>query len=183
MKLPAVFTAALLASTSLLLAQATTAKEKPKPLSSSDKAFVKKAGETLYLLSNLSDRVRYREREKPVAPDISALSKKLSTNGDVGKAWGEIGTIAANSGDLTLMPTEVKSADKTKLGNLGKLADDKFAKEWVEMVAKESKDLNKTLETSTKMINNAELKAVAEKYLPILKAIEEEATKLKAIHK
>lgn len=184
---PAVFSAVLLASTSLLLAQATPttpgAKDKPKPLSSSDKSFVKKAAESLYLLSNLSDRVRSMERDGVVAPDISALGKKLGANGDVGKAWGEIGTIASNSGDMTLMPTELKGAEKTKVGALGKLKDDKFAKEWAELVAKESKELTKSFESGIKMINHAELKAVAEKFLPAMKTIEEDAAKAKASHK
>jgi hypothetical protein len=187
MKLPSVFSAALLASTSLLLAQATPTtpgtKEKPKPLSTSDKAFVKKAGESLYLLSNLSERVRHMERDNKVSPDISALSKKFGATGDVGKAWGEIGTLASNSGDMTLMPTEIKGPDKTKVSGLGKLKDDKFEKEWAEIVSKETKELTKAFESGAKMANSPELKAIAEKFLPAVKGLEDDATKAKANHK
>lgn len=187
MKFP-ISLAALLASTSLVLAQATSttttgADAKPKPLSTSDKSFIKKAGESLYLLSNLADKVRHMERDSKVSPDISALSKKMGNNGDVGKAWGEIGTVAASTGDVTLMPAELKGSDKTKVASLNKLKDDKFEKEWAELALKEVKEVIKSFESGAKMANHPELKAVPEKYLPAMKVIEDEATKAKASRK
>lgn len=162
---------------------AADAKAKPKPLSTSDKTFVKKSAESLYLLSMLSDRVRGIERDGKVSGDISEISKKLGANGDVGKAWGEIGTVASNAGEMTLMPTELKGSDKTKSASLAKLKDAKFEKEFSEIVLKEAKDLVKAFESGAKMANNPELKAIAEKYLPTMQGIADDAAKAKAAHK
>jgi len=193
-KFPAAFSAALLASATLVFAQAnppatgtttgtTDAKAKAKPLSTADKAFVKKAGESLFFLSNLSEKVRGVERDSKVSPDISDLAKKLGTNGDVGKAWGEIGQIASSTNDMALLPAELKGADKTKVAALGKLKDQKFEKEVAELILKESKDVVRTFESGSKSANNPELKAIAEKYLPTLKGIEDDAAKAKSSHK
>jgi hypothetical protein len=192
MKFPTTL-APLFVSTSLVFAQtapttsttpaatspttATSAGAKPKPLSTSDKSFVKKAGESLYLLSNLADKIRHKERDEKVSPDISALSKKMGNNGDVGKAWGEIGVVAASTGDVTLMPAELKGSDKTKVAALSKLKDEKFEKEWAEMAAKEVKEVIKSFESGAKMANHPDLKAIPEKYLPAMKVIEDEAAK------
>lgn len=191
MKLPVAFSAALIASSSLLFAQATTtttttttaAGAKPKPLATSDKSFIKKAADSMFLLSSLSEKIRGVERDNKVSPDISALAKKLGANGEVGKAWGEIGAIASNSGDMTLLPTALKGADKTKVASLGKLKDDKFEKEVSELIAKESKDLVKAFESGAKMANNPELKAIAEKYIPTMKEVESDAAQAKSNHK
>lgn len=188
MKFP-VSLAALLASTSLVLAQTTSttsttgADAKPKPLSTSDKSFIKKSGESLYLLSNLAEKVRQMERDKAMSPDISALSKKMGNNGDVGKAWGEIGAVASSTGDVTLMPAELKGSDKTKVASLNKLKDDKFEKEWAELALKEMKEVIKSFGSGAKMANHPELKAIPEKYLPAMKVIEDELTKAKASRK
>lgn len=193
MQFPAALAATLLATTSLLLAQASTstttttttttgsdAKAKPKPLSSSDKTFIKKAGESLYLLSNLAEKVRQMERDKTMSPDISALAKKMGNNGDVGKAWGEIGGIASSTGDVTLMPAELKGSDKTKVAALGRLKDEKYEKEWSELALKEIKEVIKSFESGAKMVNHPELKTIAENYLPAMKVIEDEAAKAKS---
>lgn len=187
MKLPAIFTAALLASSSLLFAQASTSTStsatKPKPLPSGDKAFAKKAGESLFLLSKMSEQVRGMERDSKVSPDVSELAKKLGTNGDVGKAWAEIAGVISAAGEATLLPTELKGPDKTKFASLGKLKDAKYEKEFSELVLKETRDLVRTFESGAKMLTTPELKSAAEKYLPSLKGLEDDATKAKANHK
>jgi hypothetical protein len=183
MKLPAIFTAALLASSSLLLAQSTAAK--PKPLPSGDKAFAKKAADSLFLLSKMAEQVTSitRDGKTTLSPEVTALAKRLGNNGDVGKAWAEMAPVIS-AADATLLPSEVKGQEKTKLAALGKLKDTapKYEKEFSEMTLKEAKELVRAFE-GAKMLTTPELKAAAEKYLPTMKEIETDATKAKAAHK
>ena len=148
-------------------APATPAPGKPKPLSSTDKTFVKNVAESLYFLTNIAERTRLNAGSESVK-DIGA---KLL--GDLNKVWGEIGTVASANGEM--MPTEIKGSDKTHAARLGKVTVEKFDKEYIEMTAKELKRLGRDLESGAKQCQNAELKAVAAKCAPTIKEYQDKA--------
>jgi predicted outer membrane protein len=179
---PVRFTLALLATTALGFAQATPAtpttgttttgstSAKPKPFGSTDKTFVKNAGESLYFLINISDKAK-----RGGGSDASkTLGTKIVT--ELNKMYGDIGGLATSAGEQ--MPNELKGSDKTNSGKLGKEKDaSKFDAEYFDLAGKELKKLNRYLETGAKMVQNAELKAAAEKWAPAMKGFEDEVEK------
>jgi putative membrane protein len=182
MKFPATF-AALLATTSLLLAQATTTTTtttptagaaKPKPLAASDKSFIKNSTDGIYFLTNLSDKVRSLAKDGNLSEGTKTLGNKMGS--ELGKIWGEIGGIATASGET--LPSQLKGSDKTKVASLSKLKEDKFEKEFAELSSKEGKKLVQIFESGSKSAQNPELKAIAEKWIPTVKGISDDAAAL-----
>ncbi|MEQ1861967.1 MAG: DUF4142 domain-containing protein [Chthoniobacteraceae bacterium] len=181
MKLPILLAAVLLATPSLLLAQATPATPapatpagKPKPLASSDKTFVKNSLEGVYFLTQLAEKERGFERDNPVSDNLKKLARAMG--GDGGKIWGEIATVATNHGET--LPNQLKGSDKTKVAGLGKLKVDKFEKELAELAEKEAKSLLKVFESGAKSVQHAELKAIVEKWTATVKTFADDAAAL-----
>lgn len=184
MKLPGAFTLALLASSSFIFAQATSTTStttgtgtgaKPKStLASSDKSFIKNSTESIYFLTNLADKVRTASKDMTLTEGTTTLGKKIGT--ELGKVWAEVGAIASAAGEP--LPTTLKGADKTKMASFGKLKDQKFEKEFAELSSKEAKHLVSVMESGAKMAQNPELKSIAEKWVPTVKGIADDAAAL-----
>jgi predicted outer membrane protein len=149
---------------------------KPKPLAAQDKSFVKNTTESMYFLINIAEKTK----RQAVSEDVKKLGAKITEN--LNKAWGEIGTVASAAGET--MPTELKGGDKAYAARLGKAEADKFDKMFAEQAGKEAKKLARYLETGSKSAQNAELKALGEKYAAMVKGYESEAeTVEKALNK
>ncbi len=150
--------------------------EKAKPLSSQDKSFVKNSLESMYLLMNLSDK---KKRESLKVTEANAVGEKIST--EMTKLWEQLAPMATANGDK--LPEAVPNSDKSKIERLNKAPGDKFDKEWIKLVGKETKHLA-TAFTAGKSAQNAELKALAMTWEPTLKSIDDETnTAEKAVAK
>jgi putative membrane protein len=176
------FTLTLLATSALGFAQATpatpssfgtastgsgtSAAAKPKPLAAADKSFVKSSAESLYYLTNLAEKTKRNANSDAV----KTLGGKLLA--DFNKAWGDIGTVATNNGEV--MPSELKGSDKSNAAKLGKADGEKFDKEFLELTGKELKKLSRSLETGVKMTQHADLKAAATTWAPAMKSYSEQ---------
>jgi len=97
MKLPALSTICLLATASFGFAQApaapaapgaapaTTAAEKPKPLTATDKAFLNKVLDSILFETKLTDK---HKAESAKLEDTKKVAAKINT--DLNKVWGEL---------------------------------------------------------------------------------------------
>jgi predicted outer membrane protein len=150
-----------------LLAQSAGAK--PNPLSSTDKSFLKNAGESLYFLSTITERTKRNAGSETV----KELGEKMGK--DLVSIWGEIGGIATSNGEM--MPTELKGSDKTASQRLNNAKPDKFDHDYISLANKEAKKLTRHFESGAKMVNHPELKAAAEKWLPTVAGFEDQLEK------
>ena len=144
------------------------------PLSSADKQLVKSSAEPQLMLLHLSEIIA-----GPTPPG-SATVQKLAT--DTKKAmtesWGDIGTIAAGHGEM--LPTAQTAAEKKDLGELRKLAGDKFDKAFLKALQKEAKRANTVFTAGAKSAVDPDLKAAFAKYQPIAAKLEADATAAEA---
>lgn len=175
MKLPVLSTICLAATASIMLAQdpapnppgtpqapgagATTA-EKPKPLSSSDKTLLKKMLDTIFFETSLTDK---HKNDNAKSEETKKVATKMNT--DLNKIWGELGGLL----DPKEIPTELAGGDKSKAQRIAK-AGDKYDKELLDVLEKETKQLERAFESATKGAQtNATIKQVATNWLPTIK--------------
>jgi predicted outer membrane protein len=147
----------------------------PTTLSSSEKKFVKDAGEALLPILHLTEISR--RPEQPGSEDLKKFIGKLGT--ELNSAWGELGTIAQAKG-AELPKTDVTGSEKTTLDKLRKTDADKFDKAFLKVFTKETKKAAQTYETAEKNLRDVELKSFAQKWAPALAKANEEADKMEA---
>lgn len=147
--------------------------EKAKPLSSTDKAFLKKSLESMYLLMNLTDK---NKREQLKVADAKTVAEKI--NDELNKLWAELAPFATANGDK--LPEGVPNSDKTKVEKLGKVAGDKYDKEWIKLVGRETKQLS-TAFVAAKNSQDPRIKASAMTWEPTIKTINEETDKAEKV--
>ena len=116
---------------------------KAKPLGAADKSFVKNALESTYLLINLSERNRLQNLK---IADCTKLGDTI--NKDLTKIWTDVSTLATANGEK--LPIAVSAADQGKIDRLGKAAADKYDKEWLKLVTKETKQLASAFTAASK---------------------------------
>ena len=182
MKLPVLSTICLVVSASVVLAQdpapATTTPpgatpttgtpgEKPKPLTSSDKSFLKKALDGMYFEMSLTDK---HKSESAKLESTKRVTAKMNT--DLQKIWGEL----AGMFDPKEIPNELAGGDKSKAQRLAK-AGDKYDKELLEVLGKESKALERTFESASKSAQHPTIKQVTSTWLPTIKGHNDEIEK------
>jgi predicted outer membrane protein len=163
----------LCAAIALALPVHSFAAETARPMASGDKKFVKDAGDAMIGVLHLTELV-IRDTS-PGGDEIKTASKPLST--DLNTAWGELGTIAQGKG--TEMPkTDATGTEKHALEQLKKSPTDKFDKAYLKDLTKETKKLARVTNEGAKQLQDAELKAWAEKWAPGFKAHDEKVAAL-----
>jgi predicted outer membrane protein len=188
MKFPVISTMCLVATASLALAQApatpatpgaapaagaTTAPgEKPKPLASSDKAFLKKALDGVFFETNLTDK---HKRESAKLEDTKKVTDKM--NKDLNKIWGELAPLV----DPKEQPTALAGGDKSKAERLAK-AGDKYDKELLDLLDKETKQLERAFESASKNSqSHPSIKQVTNNWLPTIRGHADEIAKAQKV--
>lgn len=186
MKLPALSTICFLVTASFGFAQApatpatpgtapaTTAADKPKPLTATDKAFLKKVLDSILFETKLTDK---HKADSAKLEDTKKVSGKINT--DLNKVWGELAGLL----DPKDVPSDLAGGDKSKAQRLSK-AGDKYDKELLEILEKETKTLERAFETASKSSQHATIKQTATNWLPSIRGHQEEIAKaLKAAEK
>ena len=178
---PRLFAAAFLAASSLASAQneapapapaavaPATPAAKPKPLAEPEKKFVKDAAEAHLIEQKLTSVA------KAAAKSEGAKSVGAKISGDLTKSWEEFATVAMAKGAQLM--TEIKASDKASAERMGKLEGERFDKEFLKDMGRETKKTAKIFETASKSLKDPELKAFAEKWLPTLKTHADEVEK------
>ncbi len=155
--LPLLMVASLLTGTPELVAQA--AADKPKPLSTSDKKFLKDSTTGMYYLLDLLGQGKTRA----TGTEVKALCEKM--NGELEKVWGDVAGLAtANEIEL---PSELKGADKSQAERLKKAEGAKWDKDFLKIADREVKSLVRNFD-SAESSQAPEIKAVAEKWKPTI---------------
>ncbi|HEV7401880.1 MAG TPA: DUF4142 domain-containing protein [Chthoniobacteraceae bacterium] len=143
---------------------------KKTPLSSADKQLIKSAGEPQLALLHLTEIIA---GEKPpgsaTVQKLAGGAKKAMTD-----SWGEIGDLALRHGD-GMPPTTRTAAETKELGELRKLAADKFDKAYLKAFQKEAKRANTAFTSGSKFAQDPDLKAAFAKFQPIVAKIETDA--------
>jgi predicted outer membrane protein len=186
MKLPVLSTLCLAATASVVLAQAptptppgaplvpggapatgTSAAGKPTPLTSNDKAFLKKVLDGMLFELKLTDKHKLDSAKQE---DTKKLGQKVNT--DLNKIWGELAGLV----DPKEIPTELAAGDKSKAERISK-AGDKYDKELLEVLEKETKQIEKAFETASKSSQHPSIKTVTSNWLPTIKGHGDEIDK------
>jgi hypothetical protein len=142
---------------------ATTAEPKAKPLSLSDKKFIKDASEAIlieqkYLALVVDNKTAtFTEETKRATGPMSGELKRI---------WTALATLATNKG--AEVAQEVDKADLAKVQKLSKEKPDKFEKEFFKDLAKETKKTAKLFEGS-KSLQDPDVKKFAEDWATVIK--------------
>jgi hypothetical protein len=139
-------------------AQPTAPAEKPKPLSVTDKKFVKDTGQSLYYQIQLANAA------KNAITDENLIRVRDGMIRDLNKAFEGLSKIAVAHGET--LATELTGSDKSGVERLGKLKEDKFTKQWLEDLMKEAKRLDRNVEAAAKTVQDADLKTYITNYGP-----------------
>ena len=142
---------------------AATPAEKPKPLSSTDQLFVRNAAKSL----NYQIQLAAAAKTAITDPNLGRVRDTISS--DLTKALAAITKIAEAHGEK--LSTEVAGTEKFDLDRLGKTKPDKFTKEWVELLLKESKRLDRDTEAIGKTGQDPELKTFSTNYGPSIRSV------------
>lgn len=175
-----------IALTSLALAQAPVpppaatppagGEKKVRPLSQSDVKAVQVFAEALLFQMKLGEVGKNRQ-DKDKA--LSEMSGKIHEEAKA--QWTPMVSIAqTHQMDGKNIPADVTKNDKSNMDKLGKVKDDKYSVEFLELFAKEAKRNAKSAESAAKGINDAELKTWAE---GAAKFLATQADELEAAHK
>jgi predicted outer membrane protein len=146
----------------------TATADKSKALTSNDKAFLKKVLEGMYFEMSLTEK---RKNENAKLEGTKTLAGKMSS--DLQKIWGELAAMF----DPKEIPNELAGSDKTKAQRISK-AGDKYDKELLEVLEKETKQLEKAFESASKSSQNPTIKQVTNNWLPTIKGHGEEIAKV-----
>ncbi len=147
--------------------------EKPKPLAATDKSFVKSSLESMYLLMSLTEK---NKQDQLKVADTKTVAEKIST--EFTKLWAELAPIATTNGDK--LPSAVPTSDKAKIDKLGKAPGDKYDKEWIKLVGKDTKHLA-TAFAAAKTSQNPQIKALAATWEPTMKTINDDTDKAEKV--
>jgi predicted outer membrane protein len=147
---------------------ATTTADKAKALTSNDKAFLKKVLEGMYFEMSLTEK---RKNENAKLEGTKKLAEKM--NSDLNKIWGELAGLL----EPKELPQELAGGDKSKAQRISK-AGDKYDKEMLDQVEKETRQLEKAFESASKSSQNATIKQVTSNWLPTIKGHGEEIAKV-----
>jgi predicted outer membrane protein len=154
----------------------TTSADKSKTLTSNDKAFVKKVLDGMFFEMNLTDK---HKRDNAKLEGTKEVSGKINT--DLNKIWGEVAVLV----EPKEQPTALATSDKSKSERIAK-AGDKYDKELLEVLEKETKQLEKAFESASKTSQNPTIKQIASTWLPTIRGhgddierVSKEATKQK----
>lgn len=141
-------------------APAPGATDKPKPLSSGDKAALKKMTDTIFFETNLTDK---HKNDNAKIEETKKVAGKMNT--DLNKIWGELAGLL----DPKEIPTELSGGDKSKAQRISK-AGDKYDKELLDVLEKETKQLEKAFDSASKSTQtHPTIKEVATKWLPTVR--------------
>jgi predicted outer membrane protein len=188
MKLPVLSTLCIAATVSVAFAQApattppgtppapgaapattagASAADKPVPLSSNDKAFLKKVLDGMFFEMKLTDK---QKRDEAKLEDTKKVTDKM--NKDLNKIWGELASLV----DPKEHPTDLPAGDKSKAQRISK-AGDKYDKELLEVLEKETKQIEKAFETASKNSQHPGIKTIAANWLPTIRGHSDEIDK------
>lgn len=165
--------AAFLAASPLTsFAQSGTTSALVPRLAEAERKFIKDFSEQHQFELALVERARGKEmgavrdnKPSPLAPAVTTLYKKLHS--DLTKSWTEFATISqAKKVEITV---GAKPSDTAEVNALGKLAGEKFDKEFVKIIGKEAKKTDLLLANAAKSVRDPELKAFVDKWAPAFK--------------
>ena len=135
----------------------------PKPLGVSEKNFIKNAAKSINYQLELTKVAKTGVTDEKLAKVRDTVLR------DLGKAWEGVKKVAAAGGET--VATELTGGDKMDVERLGKLKDDKFAKQWLEDLTKEAKKLDRDFETASKTLQDPEIKTFAANYGPTVRSV------------
>lgn len=136
----------------------------PKPLSPVEKNFIRNTGKSINYLVKLA-----MAGKNPAVTDDKLVRFRDKMTNDLNKAWSGLNKMAAARGET--VATELTGSDKTTVEKLEKLKDDRFLKEWLGELAKESKKLDKDFESAGRTLQDPDLKTYAANYTPIVNTV------------
>ncbi len=128
-----------------------------------EKSFVKNAGKSIYYQIQLAAAAKTTVTDEKLARLRDTVTK------DLNKAWEGLSKIAKERGETLV--GELQGADKSSIERLGKMKDDKFVKEWLGELAKESKKLDRDFEQGGKTFADPDMKTYVSNYGPSIRNV------------
>lgn len=137
-----------------------------KPLSSSDKKFVKDVSGAILLEQKYLQLVE-SNKTATFSEDTTKATGKMS--GELKRIWTALATLATAKG--AEVAQEVEKNDLAKVQKVGKEKPEKFEKEFFQELGKETKKTSKLLDAA-KTLQDAEVKRFAEDWTTVIKGHE-----------
>lgn len=146
--------------------------QKPKSLSASDKTLLNNSMESVYLLLSLVDWQAYGLLDGSATGTVEYVK---SAGKDFNAFWGELSGVGMTNG--LQVPVALAGGDKSKLARLKKETGARYEKGLLEWISKEIHHLSAVLATAEKTAADPEIKQLAQKWAPVVKAQGEAAEK------
>jgi hypothetical protein len=128
-----------------------------------EKTFIKNAAKSIYYQLQLANAA------KTTVTDQNLSRYRDSTIRDMTKAWDAVSKLGTSRGET--VAGELTPADKGDVDRLAKMKEDKFTKQWLEDLSKESKRLDKEFESAGKTLQDADVKMFAINYGAIVRGV------------
>lgn len=135
----------------------------PKPFSPMEKNFIRNAGKSIYY------QIQLATAAKTAITDEKLTKIRDTTIRDLNKAWTALSKIAEERGET--VASELSGSDKMGIERMGKMKPDKFTKEWLDELSKESKKLDREFESASKSLQDPEMKTFAANYSAIVRNV------------
>lgn len=152
--------------------------EKAAPLSASDKKFIRDATKDLHYELALVDKCLRKNRKVTVTTD-PAMEVGRKLHPELKKLWDELAVVAQDHNER--VSDELTGNTENMVDRLRALSDDKFNKEVLSLLAKETKSLARTFQSLP--TNHPGLQRIVKTYAPQLKnhvnEVESAVSKLK----
>ncbi len=103
-----------------------------------------------------------REKDATLATWAATKAKELTDK------WTPFATLCQKHG-FTDLAADISKKETGEIAKLGKVKDEKFRVEYLEMFSKEARNAHKDMENAPKMVQDPELKIWAEGIVAVLK--------------
>lgn len=143
----------------------------PKPLSASEKNFLKNAAKSAFYQMEIAKAGKTGITDEGQARVRDGIVRDLT------RVLNGSNTLAAARGEK-MAPGELTGADKADVERLAKLKDEKFVKQWVELLLKESKKLDREFEAAERSAQDVDFKTFLANYGPSVRSVFSSVEKL-----
>lgn len=135
-----------------------------RPLSPTEKNFIRNSGKALTYLVALAEAGKHSavKEDKHVRFRDKAIT-------DLKKALEGLKKTASERGET--VETELAASEKSGIERLGKQKDERFVKQWIEEVANETKKLDRDFQSAERSLQDPDLKTFVSGYTPMVRTV------------
>jgi hypothetical protein len=135
-----------------------------KPLSPTEKNFIRNTGKSLNYLVALAEAGK-----NPAVKEDKHVKFRDKTITDLKKVSEGLKKTATERGET--VEAELAATDKSGIERIGKMKDDRFLKQWLEELAKETKKLERDFQSAERSLQDPDMKTFVSNYTPMVRTV------------